>query len=1720
MDNFEAPISLDTPPAQQGGISLSQNTAPQVSPGVTASRADKAALGLSGTMAKQPEDIKASVATNEDGFRKEAAATVDYNKAQQKQNLVAQILRTGGEVDPKKLAEFMVPSLPTDPKSVIEENYGRAFVSPIMNMADSFMKETSMAKAMQHIPQQANDAFNAGADMASKSEYTRKLRDDMKAIYDNQPWAMWGAQTAAGMIPGFSEAALSTRYDSTLSPFSAVVEGSSLEQQRQNRWNQPFNEFKSSLDEDFEALKKNPQLGLQYLQAMVGQSTSDVVLNNTQSLMDLSILGGPALKAAKTVLGFSKLETLHGEVIQGVKDVVKATEAVKDGPVYEMSPEEYSWENEGGAVRRDVDVVRPDAVGNVEEAAVKQSAKNTLATINHTTDPTSITIQSLPTVYKKDQRGIKTNPGNYGQEIVNRQAESTAAHIDEITSVIKDTAKVNRVPELQVSEEAQALLRQKVKDDHPELSGNIMNVDGPHWDKAINGWNNNLVLGKHTGEFFRSVSEAKNWAKVNRIPLATTEKIFTEKTTKKVGDKLVPGPTRILKEPDTKIVTGARIRQKGFGFYVEMPVPVDLRSDIVRDIMGTTEFSKLPHSIAPNLVDDLIGWLRNPDEGASMDDRINRKIATSAPSNYMEVARAAIQDIVKISPAGQKDLTRGPAAKRWAEWGRVVVSTKDMIDPATGEKGYDFKNPGEVENAYLNIHNRLPSKEEIQAYFAFKRINADDLMYRSLSMMRNKHNVGAMSHRFQVTGKDGKQMFSPWVDGVRLNELPGGRDTIAVFKRSVDHTHLMPANMMGKAREEIAEEVKTGRAMVYEVYDPDNTPLKGFGGLTEENQVRYVVARGFETRPLNLLDQINRRGGGHIEYDYPHYLKQADMVQDPTTKRWRYRGDKTALALPNNAMGEGFAKKLNDLKPLIKAGRLDEAKSLYESYFDSKEGNIPVSWEDHIKHYKPAQEGKRPRWSTDDPFVVVPADKTIADMPILWKELEERYNGPDKDNPMFEDGSRHGSLAKQNQIQYTGQRDAYELNEVQDVGKRHNPVYKYAPAKTVDSVPMQMRALARIINDYAGLADQKMFAIEHWLFGDADGKGNGAEHYIQTDNKNDIRYSPFYYYNNYKFIKGTTFSEESTMEQQHYKSKAFAGIPSKTDNYLRSTAQKLADTVYNKFGPKGSELDPSWMLPYISDGPRFVRSVVFHPKMGLFNPAMFLVHLSTYINVSAIAGLRPSASGSFATILHGWTAVNKTPAVMKYLDRLASKGSFGGYDFKPGQWQEAYDGMMRYGANRIEPTQLSDLDNPTSARILQNSGSNFLDLGLTPFKAGIKPVKIASWYVAYLERRNGGGGKFNWEPTTGKLSDSDWGQIHERADILSHNMTRASTSAPQKLFASIPFQFQGYDLRVMELLTGKRLTKTEKARMLGTYMTMYGVPAAGGIIGLSTLIRNWASTPTENSEGYVPGSDFTSTMIMEGLLGAGIGTLTGGGDIRKGNIYNFGQRWGMRDMSVMDALLDGDSNIWNIWGAAPNEIANTIAASTPFRNWGMSMLKGDGKFKLTPEHVMGMLKEVSSINAMDRAYWGAVAHRWVSRNGRTIASDVSTTNALFMSIAGLQEQRFSDAYPVGQVIKHMKEQENKAFGQAVKEATLGFQSVKDGNSDQADKYFLNAQFYMQGYPEDKWNEVVAASLKENKDMVDVLAMERYMGKALPIEQRKKAMDTYSNILRMQNERSK
>jgi hypothetical protein len=312
---------------------------------------------------------------------------------------------------------------------------------------------------------------------------------------------------------------------------------------------------------------------------------------------------------------------------------------------------------------------------------------------------------------------------------------------------------------------------------------------------------------------------------------------------------------------------------------------------------------------------------------------MNRKVATYGPSNLIKLAAeeaASIGKLMRGSRFRQQEVEVSPGVTKmvskkdlWQDWERIVKASRDIPDPATGKPGYFFQNPVELDNAYMQHIKRLPSDAEAEAYFAYKRFLELDRVIRNIAVYRNKARVGAETHSIGVLGEDGKIVRSADFEGVLRKDMPGGNDTIMItgakegketFVRGNDPQYI-------KIRKSLENDVKEGRKKVIEVYDPEQRPLDGFASVGDK-RVRYIITDNVESKALSW-EQVPRRGGGHFDYDYDQWIKQAKIRPENIDGKFHhwYEGDTTVMPVSLRAMGADIAEKLNTVRELIRDGK-------------------------------------------------------------------------------------------------------------------------------------------------------------------------------------------------------------------------------------------------------------------------------------------------------------------------------------------------------------------------------------------------------------------------------------------------------------------------------------------------------------------------------------------------------------------------------------------------------------------------------------------------------------------------------------------------------------------------------------------------------------------------------------------------------------------------------
>lgn len=1505
------------------------------------------------------------------------------------------------------------------PDSVVEEEFSKQYTKAIQDLSDQ--EETFLDAAKYVIPEEVQKAMEAASLGISYREFAISLAQNVQEEIKNQSWPGFIFDRLKELVPGVAETQLRGLTDKT-SFFKGLL-GENLYQQSRELLRLPFEEYKVKLPQIVKKLKDEGIAGGNpglALTFLMSVIGESTSDENVQNVGTLFDLSTVGPMAGRLTRSLAYRTGLVNQVRDLAKSTIKSTEGVVPSKA-----------------------TIAEAAGNIEKGAVERLSENLIKEMDGTADPVRRAVDSLTSAMRTDLEAAKANPGRLSIEIINKLEEAYGATIASLVDKILNVAKVERIPFLQAAPDVfKALVEDLKVNIKADLSNSIADIRNFRSDPITKAILYDTIIGRPKGGLWFNELTAKNYAKKYGFPEAT-------------------------------------VQRNGLGWEIVYTRSLDETNPIIREGMTKLAQSRPADGWAPQVLD----WIRNPDETLSLEQRMNRKVATYAPSEFMKLMKENFKEIAKI----KSSVPFSDKKRKWNEWLRMIEDTQRRPDPEKGDgiPGYFFKDPQQIEDFYQRTFGRMPDLQEISAYFAYKRNIEIDRVFRNIAEVKNRLSVGAESHRFSVIGKNGKKEFSDWFDGIIRKELPSGDDSILVLGSQIGQEKLVElADLKNfKRLTKLRELVKKGEKIVIELYAPEQRPLQGFSKVGTD-KVRYVVTDNVQSKAV-AWEQVPRRGGGHLEYDYDFYIKQAKIIpmikNGLAFKHW-YEGDTTAFGVMLRKEGHKFVEQLEQVRVLLKDGKMKEAKAVAT--------NFPIEWKELRASFYPKKDptGKiqPPRFSLTEPFQVVPKNKLIID--TSKDALESRYP------KTFKDGTSQGSLARQRQVQYTGERDAYEVYGVKDVGSRHNPVFSLEPARLVDPISIMNRSLTRIINS-TFLDDYKIFSIENWL--------QQYKNILKADNS-ELRSAPYYHFqqagSETAFKPGADPGLVQKARAARFQIQQLVGVPSKTDTLLHSMAQNLADSIYGIAGPKAA-LTPMAILPYVKDPFTAMRSFVFHPLMGLFNIAQLFVQSMNYTTIYGIAGPVKAAQGSFGALMHIWTKVNRNPEILVDMDRRATK-----FGWRPGEWLEAHKVGESSGFFNVAGEYATrDIMKVSLAK----SGLDkwVLDPGLTFFTMGEKNARYGAWYAAFKEFRDAN--------PTGRITNLDRQQILERADTLNANMSRASNSKLHSGVFSLPTQFYTYQLRMLELMTGKRLTTMEKARLFGVNALMYGFPTALGLYGFPAgdYIRKYG---LENN--YVTGDNNIVDLIANGVPAMLIALITGSGSVKEGYMPNFGERFGIGGFDTIREALRSDQPFWRIiGGAAFSTMANIWEASDGFTAAMMSAIRDDDSaFPMTTADIADIAKEIASYRNAWRGLVGVNTGRWVSKKGLTLENDVSGIRSIMQALTGLQSQEVSDLNIMAWSLKDKKDLEAHALKKFTQEFRRGVEA-QENNQVQARKFFTRAFAYLHvgGYPEEDFHKAIAIAAKDYESVVERMNWDFYM-KNIPNAKKQDKEEAYRRFLQRQN----
>lgn len=1566
-------------------------------------RAKKFSEGLSELLGRTEESILNDLSSGrEDSVRQEATARLNEREILRRQEVIGTIAKTrGSSVKPEELRMIMMNATPFDPETAPEKEYAKYYMQ-ILDKPDTFMSDAYTAS------KESADVIDkyreAGTDYMAKREILQTKAEEMASAAKDQSWFGWGIDQLKSLIPLYNEAKQRGNVPDVGYLTGGLLQGNNLEEQQKALFRLPAADFTRVLNQTLNMYKKdNPALGVAWVSAMLGQSSSEAGFNNVMTAMEPAMFPAAGLKALNPLKMFTR---------KAVGDVVQSS-----------------------ATKLPTKAAAHEAVGDIEAAAIERSGNQLVdSVLNQRVNARDTAFEALPTGLRSDLSKFVENPGRMSEDWLTRMQARYEATIDAFTTAVKDKLNVMRTPDLlNATKEQLAELSEGIKGYYPGINNAILDVSKPIYNGTTNTFSVDILIGKSGNELFRSFTEAKQWARANGIEQAVAQ-------------------------------------QRGGKWFLKISQPLKETDGFVRDLIKQTTITDVPES----LMNAFFGWLRNPDETLSIHQRLERKNATYGASNLLKIAKEEAVTIQKLSKSQRSDLVR------------IMDGSRRVIDPADGLPGYTYKNVPELDFAYMRTLNRLPEDNEVEAYFSYFRIHELDRQYRNLLTNRNMLRAGVEQHEVLVKAANGDAVSTGFFNGTKLQRLPASDDTVVVFGKGVDDYKIYRAKDLvetakfKKTWTKLKEDIDSGKKVVLQIWDTEARPLSEFGNL-KETKVRYVVADKTNSKNIEF-DQIGRRGGPHNEYDYPLYVKQAKIHKerygDKNAIRYDYEGDATAFGVTVRALGKEAVEIFNKTRMLIKAG--DEAGA--KAFFNSK-AIMGLDYKEFRSWFKGKKvDGKivPARFNKDEPFQLIERDQKIVDVDNSLKDRYHYVTSSGERISLFRDATKTGNPARELQVQFTGQRDAYDLMAFRNEGSVYNPVYKYEPAKYVDPLTTLDRAYSKATNSL-WMDDYKITSVEHWL--------EQAKPWLKAD-ENQLRASPFHWFHvgPSEFKPGAPKEVVENLKTAHWQIQQFLGVRSDTDALIHRSAVNLADSLYNKFGEKGLVIDPLWLMPKLKDPFKFMRSAAFHAKLGMFAIPQLLIQAQTHSVMMGMGGLRNTLISMGASMMTELSRLNSSPGIVKHLDTLMTKLRLPGAGrWKAGEFAESLEALQRSGFMNVgqEYALRDSLENPT---IVTTRMGRFLDAGTVFFTEGERFSRISAWHLAYREFRDAN--------PTARLTQESIKKILGRADDLTVNMSRASSSSLHTGILALPTQFLSYQIRLAELMWGKRLSTMERAKILAYQSMLYGVPTAIGVTGLplGDVLRKAA---LEN--GYVVGDNWVDSLVTEGLPATMIALLTGEGDIKKGTWLNIGDRFGSQGFETIREAFRGDKTMWDILGGAGFSVAKGFwDGSDGFREMVLSGLREDGqKIKFTPEDILDIFKEISSVNNTWKLIAALNTGKWLSKK-EAYLGDVSRSQAWVQFLTGLQEQGVTDLQLMSWSQKDKANMEKYVEQQFMQEFRRGLR-VQSEYPEEANKYFSRAFHWLAvgDYPTQKRTGLIARASKDYESLIESMNWSFYMNNVAP-----------------------
>lgn len=942
------------------------------------------------------------------------------------------------------------------------------------------------------------------------------------------------------------------------------------------------------------------------------------------------------------------------------------------------------------------------------------------------------------------------------------------------------------------------------------------------------------------------------------------------------------------------------------------------------------------------------GLIGNPNRAVSKLSEENRKITTHLPAELFSHVTEATKKIGRVKDTRALDIV-------WDDH-RDFVQFHPVTKQPT-QLGRYFEDVKELENFFLSHPeiNRLPTDQEILAYFTYRQLNDLDYIVRNNNILRQLSSNGLVES--QISGSKSSHWFHTKPVTDLDSEFRHGEEWSIAFvgnrQSSVKHSR----DMSSQDVSDMIEKLKTDGHEVQIIANPRGRPLKSLGDEVGTSEVvNYIVSPRLQVRPLQLK-QLPYNTGIHRTYTDPFFGRSPMFEGDD------YIGNVTIFSARTQKEANLVTDELNRLRELYLTGDLDSMRRTAahgvdpEKLIDNfKEGildpNMPI---------RPFRD--KEKFSDEELFQLKPTARNIRNKRLdLTEELDAKF-ATTRDPPL----------------------DRFLVR-----GTDRLPLFLKEKPRLLDAKAALKEGLgssvhSSVVDNYVKQTSRAFVEqFNHILQGDLP--------LLRADARNTIA--------NPTFIPNADARQVALAKGQSRIFNTFVGVQkNEVDRLIDWTWQHGLDILFNHRNKvPGSEgaLDTLSLvdLHRVKDPLQFFRNLAFHLKLGLLNPIQSVLQSQTLAVILAVDPKRGMSSLLAGTIGEGLWATGAWNSPTK-IDFISNKlNSLGVYP----HFKESFETMLDTGWHLIGG-DVATIDVAIENPIFRSKTKSFLNKAAIFFTEAERNLRITSWMQAYREARD--------VKPTGTFSRREINNILTRADLLTVNMTRNSNAMWQQGALSIPTQFSSYSARLSELLLGSQFTGMERARVMILFAALYGVPvtATAGlpISDYYEDIKQWFF-----SKGINP-NEGALEVFMDGLIPTIISEVSGT-DID----VNFAQRFGPGQAPVIDLFWEavkGDISFLSaLSGPSGSIFTETVQDVIPIAKSIVPLMEGKpGSLNVTATTFLDLARNLSSVDSVTRTVMALNTQRWFSKNGVLLTEDVDTLESILF-MWGLSPEEVGDAF--------------------------------------------------------------------------------------------------------------